>query len=67
MTLREALLDSKKTGKTYMSVEHSGGFVSWDDETMYKFSAEQLVADDWESVQTGIPKLTNGRWGAVDE
>lgn len=65
MTLREALVDSKETGNTFVS-STGGGFVRWCDETVYEFTAEQLVADDWEDVKTGIPRMTGGRWRAAE-
>lgn len=67
MTLLEALLVSRENGSTYMRVGGGGGFVRWDDQTVYRFTATDLVADDWENVETGIPKLTKGRWGAVEQ
>jgi hypothetical protein len=41
--------------------------VRWVEGYTYKFDTEDLLADDWESIETGIPKLTGGRWGAVSE
>lgn len=63
MTLRDALLESKRTGEVFMRIKFSGWFISWHDEAIYKFSADDIVADDWVSVGEGIPKLTDGRWG----
>jgi len=63
MTIIEALTESKESGGSYMRVHGGGGFVCWCDGFVYKFKAEDLIADDWEPVETGIPKLTNGRWG----
>ena len=64
MTVIEALKESRESGISYMRVSGGGGFVRWVDGYMYKFAAEDLIADDWEPVDTGIPKLTGGRWGA---
>jgi len=64
MTIVEALRESRKSGTTYMRVQGGGGFVRWEDGCVYKFEADDLVADDWESVETGIPKLTGGRYEA---
>lgn len=65
MTIVEALKESKKSGTTYMRVDGGGGFVRWVDDYVYQFEAEDLIADDWESVETGIPKLTDGKYGAA--
>jgi len=64
MTIIEALKESKKSGTTYMRVQGGGGFVSWDADCVYSFTVDDLIADDWESVETGIPKLTEGQWEA---
>jgi hypothetical protein len=65
MTVIEALKLSRENGHSYMRVRGGGGFVSWCDGYTYQFEAEDLVADDWEDVETGIPKLTGGRWQAA--
>jgi hypothetical protein len=62
MTIIEALKESQKSGKSYMRVHGGGGFVRWVSGFLYKFEAEDLIADDWEPVDTGVPKLTGGRW-----
>lgn len=67
MTISEALKESKESGTTYMRVHSSSGFVRWVDGCEYTFVAEALIADDWEPVTTGIPKLTEGRWIAASE
>lgn len=65
MTIIEALKESKESGKTYMRVNGGGGFCSYDPEGVYEFDVDDLLADDWESVETGISKLTDGRWEAA--
>jgi hypothetical protein len=67
MTIVEALKESKESGTTYMRVHGGGGFVRWVAGYVYKFKADDLLADDWEPSETGIPKLTGGRWGAADK
>lgn len=67
MTIVEALKESRESGQSYMRVKGGGGFVKWDPNWTYKFEAEDLIADDWESVETGIPALTGGRWEAAKE
>lgn len=64
MTIVEALKESKESGNSYMRVNGGGGFVRWVAGHVYEFEAEDLIADDWESVETGIPKLTGGRYDA---
>jgi hypothetical protein len=54
------------SGGTYMRVRGGGGFVSWVEGFTYEFDAEDLIADDWESVETGIAKLTGGKWAALN-
>ena len=66
MTIVEALKESKESGKSYMRVDGGGGFVTWVAGYVYEFEAEDLIADDWELVETGIPKLTGGRYDAAD-
>jgi hypothetical protein len=67
VTVVEALKESKESGTTYMRVRGGGGFVRWVEGFVYEFEADDLIADDWEPVETGIPKLTGGRWGAADK
>jgi hypothetical protein len=69
MTIIEVLTESKASGgkKAFMRPNCSGGFVRWVDGFTYEFTADDLMADDWEDVGSGIPKLTGGRWGAVSE
>jgi hypothetical protein len=67
VTIIEALKESKESGRSYMRVRGGGGFVRWVDGFVYEFEADDLIADDWEPVETGIPKLTNGRWEAADK
>jgi hypothetical protein len=68
MTIIEALKLSKKSGgkKTYMRVHGGGGFCTYVEGYTYTFEVNDLLADDWEDVTTGIPKLTGGRWNAAD-
>ena len=66
MTIIEALKRSRRTGQTFMRVKGGGGFVNWSPDFVYKFHAEDLVADDWEGVDTGIPRLTSDRWKSSD-
>lgn len=65
MTIVEALKESMQNGTTYMRVRGGGGFVSWAENFVYEFEGEDLIADDWEPVETGIPKLTGGRYEAA--
>lgn len=67
MTIIEALKESKESGTTYMRVHGGGGFVRWVENYTYKFDTEDLLADDWEPVESGIPKLTGGRWEAASK
>jgi hypothetical protein len=64
MTIIEALRESKASGRSYMRPNASGGFCRYVAGYEYRFDAEDLIADDWELVDTGIPKLTGGRWGS---
>jgi hypothetical protein len=51
VTLREALLISRQTGQDFQrddNVRGYGGWVRWDKNWTYRFSAEDLVADDWQ-------------------
>lgn len=65
MTIVEALIESKTSGTTYMRVAGYGGFVRWVADFTYQFDVDYLIADDWEPVETGIPKLTNGEYRAA--
>lgn len=64
MTIIEALKESKESGKSYMRVKGGGGFCRYEPDFLYEFETDDLLADDWECVDTGIPKLTDGRWEA---
>lgn len=63
MTIIEALRISRESGGklTFMRVRGCGGFCRWVDGFTYHLDGEDLIADDWENVETGIPKLTGGR------
>jgi len=67
VTLRDVLLESRTNGRTFMRPSGSGGFVTWCDETVYEFTAEDMVADDWVTVEIGIPLLTGGRFSACED
>ena len=67
MTIIEALKESKESGKSYMRACGSGGFARWAEGYTYKLDTEDLLADDWEPMETGISKLTGGRWGAASK
>jgi hypothetical protein len=60
----EALKLSKETGRSF--VRRGSKWVQWDSNWTYQFTGEELLADDWEDVETYIPKLTGGRWSAAD-
>lgn len=64
MTIVEALIESKISGTTYIRVAGGGGFVRWVAEFTYVLDTDDLIADDWEPVETGIPKLTGGKYQA---
>jgi hypothetical protein len=64
MTIVEALKESRANGTTYMRVHGGGGFVRWVEDGSYTFDVEDLIADDWESVETGIGTLTDGKYEA---
>lgn len=64
MTIVEALKESKESGTTYMRVRGGGGFIRWEVGCEYVLEAEDLIADDWQSVETGIPELTGGAYEA---
>jgi len=66
MTIIEALTLSKKNGRAYMRVRGGAGFVQWAEGYTYRLTTEDLLADNWEDVATGIPKLTGGRWSAAE-
>jgi len=63
MTILEALRLSKETGRSFTRTRSK--FVQWDPAWTYRFTGEELLADDWEDVETFIPKLTGGCWGAA--
>lgn len=67
MTIIEALRLSMASGGrlTFMRPGGGGGFLRWADDCTYELDGEDLIANDWESVETGIPKLTGGRWDAA--
>lgn len=66
MTICDALRLSKESGGklTFMRVHGGGGFCRWVAGTVFELDGEDLITDDWEDVETGIPKLTGGRYGA---
>lgn len=64
MTIIEALKISKETGRSF--TRKGSFFTKWDPDWTYKLTGEELLADDWEDVETFIPKLTSGCWGAAD-
>ncbi len=68
MTVREALLASKENGHTYSRVSNTGfvGWICWNDTTMYRLSAEDLVAEDWEPSSKVIEALTDGAYTVVE-
>ena len=52
MNICEALLRSKETGAAFVRAEPGdagfNGWARWDPKWRYRFSAEDLVASDWE-------------------
>jgi hypothetical protein len=64
VTIIEALKISKETGRSF--ARHGSSFTKWDPDWTYELTGEELLANDWEDVETFIPKLTGGRWGAAD-
>lgn len=64
MTLIEAMKWSKETGGSFS--RYGSMFCTWGETFVYEFTAEEILADDWEDVRTYIPKLTGGRWGAAE-
>lgn len=65
LTACEALILSKKDGSSF--VRKGSKFMQWDDTWQYRFDPEEMIATDWENVETYIPRLTNGRWGAAPD
>ena len=48
MNLVEALRDSKETGRTYVRASDLGsGWLKWYEPWEYKFSNDDILADDW--------------------
>ena len=56
MTLREALLDSRDTGSLWER-EAGSCWVRWDDDGVYRLTAEELVADDWVKIDTATGEV----------
>lgn len=63
MTLLEALRSSKETGR--MFTRDGSAFTKYDADWTYELTADEILADDWEDVETYIPRLTNGRYEAA--
>jgi hypothetical protein len=59
VTLIEAMKWSKETGGSFSRT--GSMFCSY-----VHFTADEILATDWEDVVTFIPKLTGGRWGAAE-
>lgn len=51
MTLRDALLKSKETGKDICRECGDGGWATWKEGWVYKFTGEDILADDWEIIE----------------
>jgi hypothetical protein len=58
MTIVEALRISKETGRAF--TRKGSQFVQWDPRWKYKFTGDELLADDWEDVATAVPNLSKG-------
>lgn len=65
MTIVEALRISKETGEAFMR-KSGGGWVAWDEEWTYKFTADDMIADDWVTASEAVSTITGGKWEFVD-
>ncbi len=65
LTLVEALRESKASGTRYMRPS-GGGWYRYHEGWVYKIPVEDLIADDWETIATAIPKITGGAWEPVE-
>lgn len=65
MTIIEALRLSKESNgrRAYMRPSASGGFCRWVDGFSYRLAGIDLLADDWEDMETGIQKWTGAKTG----
>lgn len=64
LTVYDALWLAKTQDRSFS--RRGSKFLSWDDTWTYKFDPEEMLATDWEDVETFIPKLTSGRWGPAN-
>lgn len=58
MTIIEALRRSKETGRTYARPKSGGGFCRYVANFTYELKVDDLLADDWECLASGLPNAT---------
>lgn len=70
MTISEALKASRDTGITFSRSSSSGyvGWIAYHPTHVYKhLTADDLMADDWETSAAKIERITGGKWRLVEE